>query len=270
METIPSEENQIINIILIAIGLLVFMSFAIVLFFYFSRKKIVKTELEKANLVIANQKEVIQSTLVMQEAERKRIAQDMHDAISSKLNIVALNANFLTEHSISSSDANKFGNSILNITNTILESSRQIAHYLLPPTLDKFGLKAALEELCDEAEESGAFQITHNLDIVKGLLSEQEELHLFRITQELFSNTIKYSETTKIELLLENKENLVSLQYRDNGKGFDVSEAKKAKGIGLSGMENRASILNAKLTIKSSIGEGVSVLVLINKEDNYK
>ena len=265
MEELLSSEDQIINVILIAIGLLVFMSFAIVIFFYFSRKKIVKTELEKANLVIEHQKEVIQSTLITQEAERKRIAQDMHDAISSKLNIVSLNANFLTESEISSEDANKFGSSILKVTTTVLESSRKIAHDLLPPTLEKFGLEAALEELCDEAGESGAFEVAHQLQLTKGRLSTDEELHLFRIAQELFSNSIKYSEATKIELNLENKENMVSLRYSDNGNGFDVSEAKKAKGLGLSGLENRASILNANLSIESSVGKGVLVHITIEK-----
>ena len=265
MEELLSSEDQIINVILIAIGLLVFMSFAIVIFFYFSRKKIVKTELEKANLVIEHQKEVIQSTLITQEAERKRIAQDMHDAISSKLNIVSLNANFLTESEISSEDANKFGSSILKVTTTVLESSRKIAHDLLPPTLEKFGLEAALEELCDEAGESGAFEVAHQLQLTKGLLSAEQELHLFRIAQELFSNSIKYSEATKIQLNIENKENMVSLQYSDNGNGFDVSEAKKAKGLGLSGLENRASILNANLSIESSVGKGVLVHLTLEK-----
>lgn len=260
-----SDEKQIINIILIAIGLLTFMSFAIVLFFYFSRKKIVRTELEKANLIIDHQKEVMQSTLITQEAERKRIAQDMHDAISSKLNIVSLNANFLTESDISTADANKFGSSILKVTTTVLESSRKIAHDLLPPTLEKFGLEAALEELCEEAGESGIFEVSYELGLEKGQLSTNEELHLFRIAQELFSNSIKYSEATKIELFLENKENMVSLRYSDNGKGFDVSEAKKAKGLGLSGLENRASILDAEISIESSRGNGISVVVTITK-----
>ena len=74
MEQLFSSESQIVNIILIAIGLLLLMSFAIVLFFYFSRKKIIKTQLEKAELEIEYQKELLQNTIVTQEEERKRIA----------------------------------------------------------------------------------------------------------------------------------------------------------------------------------------------------
>ena len=154
VEELFTGENQIVSIILIAIGLLVFMAIAIVLFFYSSRKRIIKSELEKANLEIDHQKMILQSVIVTQEEERKRIAQDMHDAISSKLNVVSLNANTLTEDDITIEETNKIAISILKITNTVLESSRKIAHDLLPPILEKFGLKAALEELCEEIYET--------------------------------------------------------------------------------------------------------------------
>ncbi|RMA58846.1 sensor histidine kinase [Ulvibacter antarcticus] len=265
MEDILQSENQIQNLIFMVLVVMVLMAVAIVAFFYFSRKKIVKTELEKANMQIEHQKEVIQSTLITQEAERKRIAQDLHDAISSKLNIVSLNANFLTEGDISMDDVHKFGTSILKVTTTVLESSRQIAHDLLPPTLEKFGLAEALDELCDEAGESGAFKVERSLNYNEKDLSEVQELHLFRIVQELFSNSIKYAIPTIITLNVESKENTVSLLYSDNGKGFDLSEAKKAKGLGLSGMENRAVILNGVLSIKSSPGNGIEVMVNVTK-----
>lgn len=263
MEELIKNEDQIISIILIGIGLLIFMSLAIVVFFYFSRKKIIKSELEKANMQIEHQKEVIQSTLITQEAERKRIAQDLHDAISSKLNIVSLNANFLTESNITSEEANKFGNSILKVTTTVLESSRKIAHDLLPPTLERFGLRSALEELCEEVAQSKKFDVNFKLDDLKEKLPPDQSLHLFRIVQELFSNSIKYSEASLVTVLLENKENLVSLQYKDDGKGFNLNEAKKAKGLGMSGIENRVSILNGTLSFESRTGSGISVSVEI-------
>ena len=266
MEELLGNEDQILIIILIAIGLLVLMSIAIVVFFYFSRKKIIKTELEKANLKISHQKEVIQSTLIAQEEERKRIAQDMHDAISSKLNVVSLNANFLTENGITSKDANKFGESILNVTTTILESSRRIAHDLLPPTLDKFGLQPAVEELCEEAGTSTSFKIQGTFNYRENFLDKDEELHLFRIAQELLSNTIKYASASVIEISLVGDEEVVRFNYKDNGNGFDLSEARKAKGLGINGIENRASILNASFTIESSLGNGISVSVIIKKD----
>ncbi|MEZ4858736.1 MAG: sensor histidine kinase [Flavobacteriaceae bacterium] len=261
VEEFISNENQITDIILIAIGLLILMSFAIVLFFYFSRKKIIKTELEKAALEIEYQKELLQNTIVTQEEERKRIAQDLHDAISSKLNVVSLNANFLTDSDITVSEAHKIGESIYKVTATVLENSRRIAHDLLPPTLEKFGLQAAVEELCEEIAETQKFQLEEAVDYPENLLSSANELHLFRILQELFNNSIKHSEATKITVTLHTEENHVSLRYSDNGKGFELSKARNAKGLGMSGIENRAILMNATCEIESRPGNGIQVTI---------
>ncbi|WP_034257857.1 sensor histidine kinase [Altibacter lentus] len=260
-----SSEDQIIVIIITALVMVILMSAAIIAFFYFSRKKIVKTELEKANMQIEHQKDVIQSTLITQEEERKRIAQDLHDAISSKLNVVSLNANFLTEENISSRQTNTIGKQILSITSTILESSRKIAHDLLPPTIEKFGLKAALEELCDEVGETKKFQIRYDLSYEEGFLPSEKELHLFRIVQELFNNAIKHSEATTLQLTLKTEQNELSLQYEDNGKGFDPHTQKLAKGLGMSGITNRVAILNGSLATVSNPGEGVQLIIRIER-----
>ena len=259
MEALVGQENQMLTIVLIAIGLLLIMSFAVVFFFYFSRRRVIKAELDKANSEIEHQKELLQSTIITQEAERKRIAQDLHDAISSKLNVVSLNANILSEPSISSSDANKIGDSIYKVTSTVLENSRRIAHDLLPPTLEKFGLQPALEELCEELLETQKFQLVYDLNYPNNFLNSDNELHIFRIVQELMSNSIKHSDATELHLTVNTEENVLSLQYQDDGKGFDIEAMRQAKGLGMSGIENRAAILEGDLQINSSLGNGILI-----------
>lgn len=254
-----TNESQIINLILIAIGLLLLMSMAIILFFYFSRRRINKTLLEKANLEIEHQKELLQSTIITQEEERKRIAQDLHDAISSKLNVVSLNANILSEKDITAEEANKIGDSIHKVTSTVLENSRRIAHDLLPPALQKFGLHAALEELCEELLDTQRFNLNYEIDYPSGFLKSADELHVFRIVQELMNNSIKHSGATVITLRVNCEENHVSLHYLDDGKGFNMETMRNAHGLGMSGIENRAVILEAELAIESSPGNGISV-----------
>ena len=263
MEDALIQENQIVTVILIAIILLLLMSAAIIAFFYLSRKKIVKTELDNARMQIEHQQEVLRTTLVTQEEERKRIAQDLHDAISSKLNIVSLNANFLTEETITTQEANTLGESIVNVTKTVLENSRRIAHDLLPPSLEKFGLAAAIEELCDQIQESGTIEVKANLSDTANVLAANRALHIFRITQELFNNTIKYAQAKTVTLSLHSIENAVHLQYQDNGKGFDLAGGMLVKGLGLSGIENRAVILNAQITLESKPDEGMSLHLIV-------
>ena len=261
MEPNGTESLEIVNVILYAIGLLILMSIAIVLFFYFSRRRIMKTELEKANLEIEHQKEILQSTIITQEEERKRIAQDMHDAISSKLNVVSLNANMLSDTSNTPEETGKIADNILKVTATVLENSRKIAHDLLPPTLQKFGLEAALEELCDEMNLTGKFSVMQKMDYPGDTLDKEEELHLFRIAQELFNNAIKYSEAKQIDLSLLKEGQTVLMSYQDNGKGFDLEVAKKARGLGLSGIANRVEILKAELSMNSAPGDGLFVQI---------
>lgn len=253
------EKVQIIPIILIGICLLILMSVAIILFFYLSRKKIVETELQKATLEIQHQKEMLQTTLMTQETERKRIAQDLHDDISSKLNIVSLNASLITEECVTVKEANTLGVKILEITNTVLETSRRIAHDLLPPSLEKFGLVAALEELCDQFEFSKMFVVHATFTYEEGTLPKDHELHLFRIVQELINNTVKYAAAKTISVSLKSTQNALHLHYKDNGKGFELSAGKMVRGLGLRGIENRAAIVGATVTFQSQPEEGMSL-----------
>lgn len=260
MDLIEGGENQIISIILLAIGMLLLMSIAIVSFFFFSRKRIMKAELETANLEIDHQRELLKSIIITQEEERKRIAQDLHDAISSKLNVVSLNASILNEPQIEITNVTKIGETIHKVTSTVLENSRRIAHDLLPPTLQKFGLTAALEELCEELIDTGKFNnLNYQLDYPMKFLNCNNELHIFRIIQELMNNSIKHSEANDITLILKTEENILSLQYQDNGKGFDMEAMKRAKGLGMSGIENRVIILEGELNIESSLGNGIRI-----------
>jgi signal transduction histidine kinase len=80
------------------------MSIVLILFFYFSRKKIIQKELEKKDLEINHQKSLLRAVIITQEDERKRIAQDLHDDISSKLNIVSLNSHLLQTPNLSSDE----------------------------------------------------------------------------------------------------------------------------------------------------------------------
>ncbi len=258
-----TENSQIIQLIFTAVMLLMLMAIVLIGFFYFSRRKIIKSQLEKANLEVSYQKELLQATIITQEEERARIAQDLHDAISSKLNVVSLQANLLTESDISSSDANKFGAGILKITNSVLESSRKIAHDLLPPTLQKFGLQAAIEELIEELDETKRFSINSQVKVPNGVLSPDDSLHVFRVIQELFNNAIKHSESTVLTIKCFVQDKILFLHYKDNGKGFAPSDETMKQGMGMSGIDNRVQILKGKLKIASQPQEGVEIKIKI-------
>ena len=250
-----SEKFDIISLILIAVSLLLVMAIVLVTFFFFSRRKVITAELEKANLEISFQKEMLQATILTQENERKRIAQDLHDAISSKLNIVALNTNVLLEGDVAPEEANDMLGTILQISNTTLESSRQIAHDLLPPVLQKFGLYAAVEELKNDYNRATSGLIDLNGQYTEGSLDSKEQLHLFRIVQELVNNSLKHGEASKITIELNSEP--VSLNYTDNGKGFENTASQGKPGLGMKNIESRVELLNAESNFQSEAGNGI-------------
>ena len=263
MEQLFSEENQIITIVIIGVILLLFMAVSLLLFFFFSRKKIVEKELEKKSAEVAHQKDLIQATIITQENERKRIAQDLHDDISSKLNVIHLNSNLLLEGNLTKEEFNSVNKSNIDITNRTLQSARKIAHDLLPPILDKFGLQSAIEELVDDFNTSKKVSISYTLKYPKNHLNKTLELHVFRVLQELINNSIRHGKAKNINLVLEFINSKLQLNYSDDGVGFDLKRAQYQKGLGMKNIESRIELLNGKMNISSEINKGVHFTINI-------
>lgn len=258
------EDNGVITIVILGVVLLLVMGLTLILFFYQSRKKIIQKELEKKTLELNHQKEMLKATIVAQEAERNRIAQDLHDDISAKLNVVSLSANFLLEEeSVTPKETEEIISHILRVTNKTIESSRKIAHNLLPPILEKFGLGAALEELCDEFSNSKKVNVTSEIEYEVGRLSNDHELHVFRIVQELMNNSMRHGKAKEIALNFKSEIENLSLSYRDNGLGFDTSTIGIQKGLGLRNIESRVSLLKGEIVYKSEKLKGVEVEITL-------
>jgi len=252
METeLSVDQEQIIGALVYSIIFLVLVTLGLVLFFYYSRKKIVEKEVEKVNIKLDHQKKILQTTIKVQEEERNRIAQDLHDAISSKLNVVSLTTNVLIDDDSIGIEHKDALNHILDITTKTLESSRRIAHELMPPILDKFGLKVALEELFEEFTSNTSIKINHHIESLDHL-DKSNELHVFRISQELINNALRHGKADLLHMKLKKENKGFELVFKDNGVGFDVNEHKKKSGIGLQNIKSRVAILNGQLFVESS------------------
>ena len=243
-------QEQLILILVYGIIFIVLLTTGLMLFFFYSRKKITEKELEKIEFKLKNQEEILHATIATQEEERRRIAQDMHDAISSKLNVIGLTSNLLLDDDTLVTEQKKSLQHILAINNSVLESSRRIAHDLLPPILEKFGLKVALEELFDDYQKASKLQIMHRIEPILDLTGI-EELHLFRIVQELINNALKHADASQLKIDLTQVDNGFKLNFTDNGKGFNPDHLDIKSGIGLQNIESRAAILKCDFTIES-------------------
>ena len=247
-------------IIVIGIFLMFFMSIILLLFFYFSRKKIIRKELEKKDLEIKHQKELLQSTIEVQEDERIRIARDLHDDISSKLNIVTLNCHMLAMGDINENEQKEALDNIVNLSAKALENSRRIAHDLFPPVFDKFGLNAALKELCSEFNSVNNITVSLQSKVIFEEKDKNRHLHVFRILQELMNNSLRHGKASAIDIVFKEKESYIECRYMDNGKGFNVKQNLHKKGLGMKNIESRISFLGGSITIDSVINKGTEIV----------
>ncbi len=252
-----SDLNQLTIAILLAV---VVMAVILISFFYFSRKKIVEKELEKRDLEIAYQKDLLNSEIITQEEERKRIAQDLHDDISSKLNIVSLNSQLLKTPNLSETEILEISDNIINLTKKALDNSRRIAHNLLPPVFEKFGLEAGIKELCLEISTTKLIKIDFTNNIVFDFSDNDKHLHVFRILQELINNSIRHGKAKNITIAMNEIDNIKTLKYNDDGIGFDINNSDNKKGLGMKNIESRINFLNGKLETKSEINKGSEFL----------
>jgi len=248
---------------LMAIGILIMLALALafVLFFNYSQKKILKEQMRVQQLSYEHQEELLHSTILTQEAERKRIARDLHDEIGSKLNVIFLNIHRLKEFGKDHDGINTITDEVEAVINTTIDSIRLISHELLPPTLEEFGLVEAIRELQHSFNSLDNIHI--DFTVTEDAISIDNkliELNLFRVLQELINNSIRHGKATEIDIKLGPKPDCIALNYQDNGIGFNVSNIENKKGLGMKNIESRLHIIKATLEYNSS-KEGTNVII---------
>jgi len=219
------------------------MALALVFFFLLSQQKLNKEKIKTQALELLHQQELLQHNLTVQEEERQRIAAQLHDDIGSKLGVLNLTVHRLRRTDEHTSDQSVLFEELNGLIAHTLDATRRISHELLPPTLEDFGLGAALVEFCEGLRKTGAVDIQLDNQLDKSETGNSAaELHLFRIVQELTNNTLKYAKASQIRIELLKNTDTKQLIYTDNGLGFDPESA-TGKGLGMKNLENRVKML---------------------------
>lgn len=239
-------------IVLFVIIFFIIIMAVITVFIIKSRKKIFDKEIEKKNLEIEFKNKIFIKTLETQEEERKRIAQDLHDEISSKLIAVSLNLHLFESKKTEESEKENILNLIKNINTTTIETSRRIAHHLFPPILEKFGLNAAIEELANDFNKSKQIAIHYKPEEKLSEIEKDAQLHVYRILQELVNNSIKHGKAKEITIRFNWEETIVKCQYFDDGIGIDKTIHENGKGLGFINIESRLKAINGSYEIDFS------------------
>ena len=229
------------------------------IWFFFYRQKKDQKILEKEVALLQKEKEatVAQSLLKGEENERKRIAGELHDGLGVLLSSASIFITNLDEDQDPEREKNlQKARGLVDKANTEV---RRISHNMMPVVLSRFGLKAALEDMADKVSDELSVDLT--VKIGQGL-PETMEFMIYRLTQELLNNTLKHAEASEVDINCFVDDEEVHLEYRDNGKGFDMKQVDNSRGLGFSGFRNRVEFLKGSMQIHSIPGNGVVVQVV--------
>jgi signal transduction histidine kinase len=236
-----------------------------ILIFAFYRQRVKKDKIISDQRIekLEREKKLLAAKSIVegQEEERKRIARELHDGLGVLLSTAKMQFKTIEDNSPGNSEMLKKAAGLLEKASSDV---RRISHNMMPGILTKLGLDEAIEDLFDNINDTPGITATLNIENEEERrLSENTEIMIYRMVQEMVNNTLKYAGADKVSLDLIYEDKTVSLQYSDNGKGFDVDEKLKNKSIGLTSIQSRVNFLGGKLNINSKPGRGTTYFISI-------
>ena len=215
----------------------------------------------------AVERKIMNAVLEGQENERRRLAKEIHDGIGPLMSTIKMNIESVKRELDGASDkAITKIESVEELVANVATDIRFISHALMPSALKDFGLISTLENLVLKINNSESVMVTLYHLNMEGRLNELVELGLYRITQELVNNALKYSKAKNITIQIVNhmiNPKCITLTVEDDGVGFEKEKiiAQIKSGIGLRNVKARAEALKGFFAIDTSPGNGVTATV---------
>ena len=253
-----TQELNFINTVLPLAGVMFIIAVGVVLLYQHFRKNIYKQMLEQQAMENKHQNELLRSTVEVQEAERKRIAQDMHDELGAVLSIARMQLIQL-ERQNPGSELSAALQEVRKTTDSALSTMRRLSHELMPPLLDSFGVIKTLESVRDQVNSTDEIiiELTASEDLPRWPVAI--ELALYRVTMELINNTIKHANAKQVRISIQQKSNQIQFGYIDDGRGLVSNN----NGLGFRNMEARVNAVSGTMTAGNSPNGGFQASIQI-------
>jgi len=202
-----------------------------------------------------------------QEQEKIQFGEDLHDGISQILSAESMYIGLLLNKTKEKDEQTiKFLNKINELNNNAIHDTRAIAHGLMSKPLKKYGLIIAVKKICEDYNQSDKIDFNFKLNNLKeSEILKEVKINVYRIVQEVTTNTIRHSGATKVKVILSKTDsNNLKLIIKDNGIGFDTKKLlAEKKGAGLKNIERRVKLLNGQIKVASAPKKGVKYIIKI-------
>ncbi len=226
--------------------------------FYARRMNHLNREREK-------QAEFTRRVIDREEAERKRIAHEIHDVLGHDLLLLKNSAvEGARDPAVAAASREQF-DLISALAGRTLEESRAITYRLRPVELERLGFNHAIEAMLAKVSATGGLQVFKELDDLDGALSAELQLYLYRLVQEGLNNVLKHAHASTVMLEVKREGDQVGIRLEDNGVGFDHAALDRAKsgGLGLIGMEERVKLIGGAFHLQSVPGQGTRLHITV-------
>jgi signal transduction histidine kinase len=213
---------------------------------------------------LRTERKVLNAIINTEENERKRFANDLHDGLGPILSTVKMSLSSLTSR-IDDPSGIVILNNTNHLVNEAINSIKDVSNNLSPHVLSNFGLASAISAFTTKINQTKTIRIDFKSNMENQRLESDKEVVLYRAACELINNSILHSGASTIEIELNKHEKFVTLQFYDNGRGFDTSSLKKEdnKGMGLSNIETRVKTVEGVFILESTPGKGTSALIKV-------
>mgnify|MGYP000530000858 CR=1 FL=1 len=230
-------------------------------------KESLKRERDQLDLQVrertANLAELATHLQNVREDERGHLARELHDELGALLTAAKLDvARLKSRLGTTLPEANERLTHLTTTLNSGIALKRRIVEDLRPSSLSHLGLVASLEILAREFEERSEIAITTDLETVD--MAGSVQLTVYRLVQESLTNMGKYAEATEAVVSLQNMDGYISVEVKDNGKGFDIDKI-GSLSHGISGMRHRVEAAGGRLTVSSGSSSGTRISAVLPK-----
>ncbi|MBS0643625.1 MAG: GAF domain-containing protein [Proteobacteria bacterium] len=223
-----------------------------------------KQETERRAALETDLSQVLRSTVEQQEAERQRIARELHDTVGQKLTLLQLSLDALRRAPAADIPLHIAG--LKRLTNDVGSSMNRLAWEIRPTELDDLGLEQAIQHLAETWSERTNLQFKLHLALNDRRLDRAVEITLYRVLQEALTNVVRHADATLVSVILEADEKQVRLVVEDDGRGFAVDEPSGGKSVprlGLLGIRERLAAVSGELEVESSPNNGCTLFVRV-------
>ncbi|SER12019.1 Signal transduction histidine kinase [Pedobacter rhizosphaerae] len=262
MDILLYMQNETAKIaILVAIATLIFLLMPVFLILYirsYNRHK--KNHfVEKQLMQETFSAEMLKAKVEVQDQTMQSIATDLHDNVGQLLSLTTLTLNSVNLNDTEKA-AKKIENS-LSLVNKSIKELRELAKLLHGEQLVSEGIGYAIEQEVNWLSKSGVFQLKVQNELTRlEHFSPDKDLIILRLMQEIINNIIKHAQATHIEINAYLENDKLFLNIAEDGVGFDYDNAKKNNtGMGLSSIRKRMEMINGKLMLNSTVGQGTSI-----------